>query len=133
MAIDIRQLTPPELIPLLHSTPFGAVINAPRLNRQMNEAGYRITAPGSDGRKISLVKYVGWLAKQRERPRRQSISYEERKRREAERNLAKSRAGRDIGSPPAPDPEGVERRASCERDFRAFCERYFPAAFSLPW
>ncbi|MCC5829197.1 MAG: phage terminase large subunit family protein [Phycisphaeraceae bacterium] len=133
MAIDIRQLTPTELIRLVNSTSFGAVLNAPRLNRQMNEAGYRITAPGSDGRKISLVKYVGWLAKQRERPRRSAISYEERKRREAERNLAKSRAGRDIGDPPPPPTEGIKRRALCERNFRSFCETYFPAAFSLPW
>jgi len=132
MAIDIRQLSPTELIRLVNSTPLGPVLNAPKLNRQMNEAGFRITpAPGSNPRRISLVKYIAWLAKRREQPRKATISYAERKQREAERNLAKSRAGRDIGPPPP--PEDVDRRDRCAGSFRAFCETYFPSAFCLRW
>ena len=119
MAIDIRELSPTELIRLVNSTPLGPVLNAPKLNRQMNEAGFRIT-PGSNPKRISLVKYIAWLGRRRDQPRRASISYEQRKQSEAERNLAKSRTGRDIGSPPP--PEGVDRRERCAHSFRGFCE-----------
>jgi hypothetical protein len=132
MAIDIRELSPTELIRLVNSTPLGPVLNAPKLNRQMNEAGFRIT-PGSNAKRISLVKYVAWLAKRREQPRKATISYTERKQREAERNLAKSRAGRDIGPSPEVAPEGVQRRERCANSFREFCETYFPGAFCLRW
>jgi len=127
MALDIRNLSPTQLVRLLNSTPLGTVINAPKLHRQMDEAGLRI----GDGKRINLLKYVAWLARQRDQPQKQTISYEERKQREAERNQAKNRAGRDIGPPPP--PEDPQRRASYERDFRGFCETYFPSAFCLPW
>jgi hypothetical protein len=47
-------------------------------------------------------------------------------------NRARSRAGRDIAAD-YPPPGDLGRRRACERDFRLFCEAYFPAAFSLPW
>lgn len=47
-------------------------------------------------------------------------------------NLRRSRIGRDIAAD-YPPPGDLARRAACERDFRRFCEIYFPAAFSLPW
>ena len=43
------------------------------------------------------------------------------------RNAALSLAGRDIGELPA--VVNPERRAKAERDFRFFCETYFPARF----
>lgn len=130
MAMDLRALSPTELVRLLNSTPAGTVVNAAKVHRQMNEAGLRITASG-DPRKVNLIKYVAWLARQRDKPAPQAISYEERKAREAERNRALSRAGRDIGPPPTPEDEA--RRARCAESFRDFCEQYFPAAFHLAW
>lgn len=47
-------------------------------------------------------------------------------------NLRRSRIARDIAAD-YPAPGDLERRAACERNFRRFCEIYFPAAFSLPW
>ena len=47
-------------------------------------------------------------------------------------NLRRSRNARDVAGD-YPAPGDLERRAACERDFRRFCETYFPAAFSLPW
>lgn len=42
-----------------------------------------------------------------------------------------SQLGRDIGElPQVADPE---RKASCEKDFRGFCEAYFPQTFTLQW
>lgn len=58
-------------------------------------------------------------------------AYEQHKDRARERQAGQSRAGRDIGDiPPVANPE---RRAACERDFRAFCESYFAPSFSLAW
>ena len=86
MPLDVRQLTPTELVRLVNSTPLGTVLSAARLHRQMNQAGMRI----GDGRTVHLVKYVAWLALEAERPRPASMSYEEKKRREAERNRLKA-------------------------------------------
>jgi hypothetical protein len=42
-----------------------------------------------------------------------------------------SESVRDIG--PIPAVVNTERRAACERDFRLFCETYFPLTFALAW
>jgi hypothetical protein len=128
--MDVRALSPTELVRLLNSTLAGVVVSAAKVHRQMNEAGLRITASG-DPRKVNLVKYVAWLTRQRDKPVPETISYEERKAREAERSRALSRAGRDIGTPPAIEDPG--RRSACGDNFRGFCETYFPAAFHFAW
>lgn len=48
-----------------------------------------------------------------------------------ERARAESAAGREIGDIPA--IVNKDRRKKCERDFKAFCEEYFPATFPLAW
>jgi hypothetical protein len=51
-------------------------------------------------------------------------------------NLNRSRADRDIADgfdAEALTADELAERAACERDFRRFCETYFPAAFCLPW
>ena len=51
-------------------------------------------------------------------------------------NLRASRNARDIAgeyTAEAPTDAELADRAACERDFRRFCETYFPAAFCLPW
>ena len=54
MPIDIRNLAPTELVRLLNSTPCGTVVNSPKINRQMNQAGLRI----GDGKRVDLIRYV---------------------------------------------------------------------------
>jgi hypothetical protein len=130
MVMDVRALSPTELVRLLNSTPAGTVVSATTIHRQMNEAGLRITAAG-DPRKVALIKYVAWLVRERDKPKAQPTTYEERKLREAERNRALSKAGRDIGAIPA--IEDPHRRAQCKVSFRGFCEQYFPSAFHLEW
>jgi len=127
MAIDIRNLSPTQLVRLLNSTPLGTVINAPKLHRQMDEAGLRI----GDGKRVNLLKYVAWLARQRDQPAPAKPDYRDRLQRDLERKLEASRQGRDIG--PLPDVVDIERRVECEQSFQRFCEVYFPAAFNLPW
>ena len=128
--MDLRALSPMELVRLLNSTPQGVVTSAAKVHRQMNEAGLRITASG-DVRRVHFIKYLAWLDRAYDRAGPRAISYEERKAREAERNRALSRAGRDIGTPPPVEDEA--RRARCAESFRGFCESYFPGAFHLAW
>ena len=57
--------------------------------------------------------------------------YEAHRERARERQATQSKSGRDIA--PLPAIEDPERRTRCERDFRAFCDEYFPQRFYLPW
>ncbi|MFG0319394.1 MAG: hypothetical protein ACF8XB_19145, partial [Planctomycetota bacterium JB042] len=59
------------------------------------------------------------------------MDYEERKRRETDRQRGLSQSGREIGRPPAVlDPA---RRAAAREDFRLFAETYLAATFALAW
>ena len=40
-------------------------------------------------------------------------------------------AGQDIGA--LPPPKDIARRGQADRNFRAFCEAYFPQVFNLAW
>ena len=58
-------------------------------------------------------------------------TYEEKKAAVRNRNIALALAGRDIGD--LPEVANQEQKEACQRDFRLFCETYFPEAFYLPW
>ncbi len=49
----------------------------------------------------------------------------------ARRSREQSRASREIA--PLPPMRNPQRRMECRRNFRAFCERYFPKRFKLAW
>lgn len=61
-------------------------------------------------------------------PRR---DYDEHRERAAERQAELSKAGREIGPPPK--VKNPRRRKKCERDFKAFCDSYFPRVFHRGW
>ncbi|GAB6184595.1 terminase gpA endonuclease subunit [Thermopirellula anaerolimosa] len=129
MAIDPRRLRPSELCRLVNSTPLGTVLDERQLHRHRTRAGFRI----GDGRTVDLFRYAAWLVELRHAPRREPEGdpYEKLKERAAARNKALSLAGRDIGELPA--VVNPERKERAERDFRFFCEQYFPMTFHLPW
>ncbi|MGD9856107.1 MAG: hypothetical protein AB7U20_14275, partial [Planctomycetaceae bacterium] len=130
MAIDPRHLRPSELVRLLNSTPLGEVTSERQLYRDRGRAGFRI----GDGKSVDLIRYTGWLAWERHHPKPSASttdSYAQHKDRAARRSAEISAAGRDIGDLPA--IEDVVRRLRASRDFRFFCETYFPQTFHLPW
>src|SRR4051812_18755345 len=57
--------------------------------------------------------------------------YEARKDASLKRVREQSQSARDIGA--IPPIANATRRDSCERDFRLFCETYFPLTFTLAW
>ena len=129
-AIDPRNLRPSELARLLNSTALGETVSPQAIYRQQNRAGLRI----GNGRRIDLVRYVSWLLSLRHAPVPDASApgeYDALKDRARARNAAISAAGRDIG--PIPAVEGPARRERATKDFRYFCEQYFPAAFTLAW
>jgi hypothetical protein len=129
VAADPRKLRPSELCRLLNSTPLGEVINERQLHRHRTRAGLRI----GDARFVDLLRYVAWLIEVRHAPRDEPEGdpYEKLKERARARNVAIALAGRDIGElPPVADPQ---RKARAARDFRFFCESYFPLTFHLNW
>jgi hypothetical protein len=114
---------------LLNSTPLGEVINERQLYRHRSRAGLRI----GDGKHVDLLRYVAWLVQVRHapKPELEVDPYERLKERARARNVALAIAGRDIGElPTVVDPA---RRMMAAKDFRAFCEAYFPQTFHLPW
>ncbi len=130
MPIDPRKLKPTQLVQLLNSTPLGEVASERTLYRHRARAGLRI----GDGRHVDLLRYVAWLVLERHRPRPEPdglTGYEAHKERAAQRVRELSLAGRDIGELPA--AANAERKEKAERDFRFFCEQYFPQTFHLPW
>lgn len=58
-------------------------------------------------------------------------SYQEHTGKMADRSAERSYIGRDIG--PIPAVVDPARKAAAERDFRLFCESYFPNLFTLAW
>jgi hypothetical protein len=125
MATDLRRMRPTELCRLLNSTPLGEVISERQLHRHRTRAGRRI----GDDRHVDLLRYLGWLLQVRHSPK--SNGYDKLKEGAWSRNLALSKAAKDIDALPAVvNPERKERAAT---DFRFFCESYFPAAFRLAW
>jgi len=133
MTIDPRKLRPAQLIGLLNSTPLGEVAGERTIYRHRARAGLRI----GDGRHIDLLRYVAWLVLERHRPRPEAEGpggYEAHRERVAQRNRELALLGRDIASGGwVHAPRDPQRRARADRDFRFFCEQYFPQTFHLPW
>ena len=130
MALNPTKLKPIEIVRIVNTTPLMAVLNDRQLRRHRDRAGFRISEDG--GQTVNLFKYAAWLRseliiRQSETP----LTYEEKRNAARARNLALATAGRDIGE--LPDVEDVERKKKCEKDFRLFCETYFPETFTLTW
>lgn len=58
-------------------------------------------------------------------------AYERQKERARRRGMLESRLARDIGD--IPPVANSERKAKARRNFRRFCESYFPRRFTLAW
>lgn len=132
MSIDLKNIKTAKLAALLNSTRLGEVTSEARLRRNVIKAGLRV----SDGRTINVVAYAAWLL-QNWHQRYSAVQsggltgYEARKERERARFAQMSASGRDIGDLPAVVNPDRKERAS--RDFRFFCEAYFPQTFRLAW
>ena len=125
--INPRQLKPSVLARLLNSLGQGEVISERQLRRHRNQAGYTI----GNANTVDLFRYAAWLTLEYFRPAPESLTYEEQKARQAERNAEAVRAAQDIGELPAVvDPD---RKARCESSFRTFCETYFAEVFYFDW
>jgi hypothetical protein len=137
MPIDPRQLRPGELARLLNSTPLGFVVSERQLHRHRTRAGFRVAADGDAG-KVDLFRYVAWLVTTRHealadaaRQPEGLTGYEAIKERARQRNAMLSFSGRDIGD--LPEVADTARKERAARDFRFFCETYFPQTFHLKW
>ena len=117
---------------LLNSTAQGFVLAQARLYRDFNRVGFRIAATDNT-RNINLLKYIAWMCDQKHTPEEPSAvrTYDERRDAERNRQAEQSLAGRDIA--PLPEVVNPPRKADCARNFRLFCESYFPETYSLAW
>jgi hypothetical protein len=127
--IDLRRLRPLQLCRLLNATPLGEVIGEREIYRHNARIGFRI----GDGKCIDLFRYVGWLFEICHTPKTlpNANPYSNRKEHSRAYNAATSLVGRDVGQLPA--PVNPARRMKAAKDFRFFCESYFPLTFHLPW
>ncbi len=128
MAFEPVKLKPSELMLLINSTSVGSVADRTRVFRHRQQAGFRISA---DGRTVNLFKYLAWLVDQRHRPIVDSFTrdYEGMRESARERNASLSASGRDIGK--LPEVNDTELKERCRRNFRLFCESYFPLCYNL--
>jgi hypothetical protein len=137
MTLNPRQLRPGELARLLNSTPLGEVVSERQLHRHRTRAGFRVVADGDAG-KVDLFRYVAWLVTTRHEALAEAArqpegltGYEAMKERARQRNAMLSLSGRDIGD--LPEVADAARKEKATRDFRYFCETYFPQTFHLKW
>ena len=115
-----------ELLALLRL--YGRQIRAEDLRRWSQAAGGFFDA-GEDS--IDLLRLLGWAILRRGGRTEAASPYQRHRERVRLRQMEQSRLSRDIGELPAVvDPQRKER---AERDFRLFCEAYFPQTFYLPW
>lgn len=137
MKLDPTRLRPTELVQLLNSTALGEVINERIMRALRRHAGLRFAAAGDTSR-VHAFRFGHWIAHQKHDTEGTGVgaaygdaAYDAHKERARQRNKSMSESGRDIGE--LPEIVNPERRAACERDFRLFCEEYFPASFPLEW
>ena len=127
-----RQLRPADLLRIVNAVdlPNADSLTEFQLRRHRNRAGYSISDP-SNPQTVDLFRYAAWLTLESVKPKSGTLSYEEQKARQAERNAEAVRSAQDIGEIPAVvDPD---RKARCIASFRTFCETYFSEVFYLPW
>ena len=130
MAINPTRLRPSDVVRLVNSTPVGPVLIDRQLRRHRDRAGFRVTDDG--GQTVNIFKYAAWLSDiWFESEANPPQTYEEKKAAVRNRNIALALAGRDIGE--LPEVMHPELKAACRRDFRMFCETYFPETFNLAW
>ena len=130
MAMNPAKLRPTDVVRLINSTPVGPVLNDRQLRRHRDRAGFRVTDDG--GQTINLFKYAAWLSGiWFDRAANPPQTYEEKKAAVRNRNIALALAGRDIGD--LPEVAHPALKEKCRRDFRLFCESYFPESFHLAW
>lgn len=133
LALDPRNLKPSELVRLLNSTPLGEVATERKLSRHRARAGYRI----GEGKTLDLLRYTAWMLREVAAPRGGKASaagadaYTNIREEARARSMALSRAGRDIGE--LPKVVNPRRKGRARRNFRYFCEQYFPEQFRLAW
>ncbi len=129
MALDPRSMRPADVVRLLNTTELGVVLDERQLYRHRSRAGFRI----GDGKRVDLLRYLGWLVDQVHGPQDEKpvADYEAKKEAARSRNAAIARAGRDIA--PMPEVVDAQRKDDARTSFRSFCETYFPLTFSLGW
>ena len=132
MSINPNNMRVVDVARLLNLTAQGFVLAQARLYRDFNRVGFRIAATDNT-RNINLLKYIAWMCDQKHTPEEPSAvrTYDERRDAERNRQAEQSLAGRDIA--PLPEVVNPPRKADCARNFRLFCESYFPETYSLEW
>ncbi len=119
-------MRPATLVRRVNQAGFGTVLSERRLKTHRQS-----DINTSDGKSVDLLKYAAWLTFLYFRDENKTRDYNERKRKQAEKNAEEVRAAQDIGELPAVvDPE---RKKASLASFRAFCETYFGEVFYLPW
>lgn len=93
---------------------------------QTESGGYFVV-----NRKIDLIRFIGWAALRFEKKRNAGQSYEQHRENMRDRQLARSRSGRDIA--PLPAVVDPARKASSSKSLKLFCETYLAPTFCLPW
>jgi len=132
MSIDLKVMRPGKLAGLLNSTRLGEVTSETRVRRNVIRAGLRV----GDSTRVNVLGHAArlvaaWHARRGPGAASGLTGYDALRASAAARNRRLSAAGRDIA--PLPDAANPEHRAACEKDFRRFCETYFPAAFCRAW
>jgi hypothetical protein len=101
-----------------------------KIERDFKTYKHRLQAKDNE-RNINFLKYVAFLWDPKHRKKLADGGYESQKEKAYKRSQMLSQSGRDIGD--LPEVSDPERKESCARNFRLFCETYFSHIFDLEW
>lgn len=101
-----------------------------KISKDFRAYRHRLKSDANDT-KISFVKYFAFLADPKHRKKSAEKHYESQKEKAYQRSQMLSLSGRDIGD--LPEVQDPDRKKSCERNFKLFCETYFSHIFDLEW
>lgn len=131
--IDLNSMLPTSMCGFLtENNNLGVRFVYENIKSVWHENRYRLMSKEGDDKKISVLKYLSFLADPKNREEDEIIdAYEQAKEYALERNLQMSLSARDIGD--LPEVVNPTRKELCKYDFKSFCENYFQNTFQLKW
>ena len=126
---DMESLRIDDFLLALNSTKYGNCFSKTAFSYEFRQGGIHVS---DDLKRINLYKYIVWMLKRcQDWDARLLTSMKNSNSASNRYHAEKSLAHRELGE--LPEVVDEERKEKCRKDFKLFCESYFPNSFYLKW